>query len=155
MTVADANPHDMEPPLPAPSPESLPFWEACGRNELMLQRCHACGRAWFPPAGLCPHCWSRGWTWDSMSGQGVVVSFVVYRRPYHPHPSLMPPYVVAVVELAEGPRLATRLVAVEPDDVRCGMAVEVAFTEASEGWLLPLFRPAVPREASGGEASDE
>lgn len=121
----------------------------------MLQRCHACGRPWFPPSVLCPHCWAREWTWESISGRGVVVSFVVYRRSYHPHPSLVPPYVVAVVELAEGPRLATRLASIEPGDVRCGMAVEVAFTKVAEGLVLPLFRPTLPREVSGGEVRDE
>jgi uncharacterized OB-fold protein len=88
-----------------------------------------------------------------VSGRGTVFSFAVFRRAYHPHPSLAPPYVVAVVELAEGPRLATRLVGARPEDVRCGMAVEVALTEVGEGWVLPLFRPssvAAPRGAAPG-----
>ncbi len=126
-------------PLPRPSPESAPFWEACRDGELRLQRCRACGRFWFPPAVLCPECWSTEWTWDRTSGRGKIHSFVIYRRAYHP--AFPPPYVVAVVELTEGPRLPTRLTDVEPDRVRVGQPVEVVFAPVTGEVRLPLFRP--------------
>lgn len=126
-------------PLPRPSPESVPFWEACRNGELRLQRCRACGRFWFPPAVFCPECWSAEWTWERTSGRGKIHSFVVYRRAYHP--AFPPPYVVAVVELAEGPHLLTRLIDVEPDNVRVGQQVEVVLAPVTEEVRLPLFRP--------------
>jgi uncharacterized OB-fold protein len=53
------------------------------------------------------------------------------------------PFVTAIVELEEGPRLTTILVDVEPDPehVRCEMPVEVAFLDVDDGWALPVFRP--------------
>ncbi len=126
-------------PLPRSSPESAPFWEACRNGELRLQRCGACGRFWFPPGVICPECWSTEWTWDRTGGRGKIHSFVIYRRAYHP--AFPPPYVVAVVELTEGPRLPTRLTDVEPDRVRVGQPVEVMFAPVTEEVHLPLFRP--------------
>lgn len=124
-------------PLPRPSRESGPFWEACRNGELRLQRCRACGRFWFPPAVFCPECWSVEWTWEPTSGRGKITSFVVYRRAYHP--AFPPPYVVAVVELLEGPRLTTRLIDGDVDSIRVGQDVEVEFARVGDV-RLPLFR---------------
>jgi uncharacterized OB-fold protein len=128
-------------PLPQPSPESEPFWEACRREELQLQRCTACGAFRFPPAGLCPECWGREAAWVRLSGRARVHSFVVYRRAYRPVFQERIPYVVAVVELEEGPRFLTQLVEVDPADVQVGEPVEVVFVPTAEGFRLPYFRP--------------
>jgi uncharacterized OB-fold protein len=132
-------------PLPVPSPESEPFWDACRRHELALQRCEPCGTSWFPPSALCPRCLGEAWHWEATSGQGSVYSFVVFRRVYHPGFADDIPYVVAVVELEEGPRLPTRLVGIAPEDVRCDMPVEVVFDDVTEAVTLPKFRPAPAR----------
>ena len=130
------------PPLPQPSAETQPFWDACRGGELQLQRCGRCGHFWFPPAPQCPECWSRDYQWERVSGRGTVFSFVVYHRVYHPSFRDQVPYTVAVVHLAEGVRFMTRLIDVRPADVRVGMAVEVAFTPLTDEITLPLFRPA-------------
>ncbi len=129
------------PPVPRPSVESEPFWEAVQRGELRIQRCARDGELFFPPAARCPRDWSAEWTWEPVSGRGTVFSFVVFQRPYHPAFREAIPYAVAVVELAEGPRLVTRLVDVAPAEVRVGMPVEVVLTTVTEGTTLPLFRP--------------
>lgn len=137
------------PPLPRPSMESAPFWEACQRGELRLQRCARCGEFWFPPALRCPRCWSSEWKWEKTSGRGTLFSFVVYQRSYHPAFREALPYVVGVVELAEGPRMPTRIIDVAPESVRCGMPVEVAFTPVSDEIQLPFFRPSA--DTMGGQ----
>ena len=119
----------------------MPFWEACRRHELLLQRCGRCDSFWFPPSAVCPRCLSESWGWEPTSGKGTVYSFVVFHRPYHPGFADEVPYVVAIVELEEGPRLPTRVVGVACDDVRCDMPVEVVFDDATETVTLPLFRP--------------
>lgn len=129
------------PPVPRPPPESQPFWDAAQRGELRIQRCARDSELFFPPAARCPRDWSTEWTWERVSGKATVRSFVVFQRSYHPAFRGALPYAVAVVELAEGPRLVTRLVDVAPADVRVGMPVEVAFTTVTEGTTLPLFRP--------------
>ncbi len=129
------------PPLPQPTVDSQPFWDGVARGELLLQRC-ANGHRWFPPGPLCPECWSREWTCVKASGRGTIHSFVTFRRSYHPAYRDRLPYVVAIVELEEGPRFTTRLVDVDPDDVRVGMPVTLEIAHVA-GVPLPLFT--VPR----------
>jgi uncharacterized OB-fold protein len=95
---------------------------------------------WFPPAGICPHCLSDDTGWQQVSGRGRVYSFVVFHRAYHPAFEL--PYVVAVVELDEGPRLLSNIVDVEPQRIRCGMHVVVKFEDRSPEISVPKFSPA-------------
>lgn len=125
--------------LPQPTPESRPFWDACVRHELLLQRCADCARFWFPPGNRCQHCWREQFEWEPVSGYGQVHSHTVYRRAYAPDLGL--PYVVAIVELDEGPRMATNIVECTPETVRVGMSVEVMFTDIGPDATLPSFRP--------------
>jgi uncharacterized OB-fold protein len=61
-------------------------------------------------------------------------------RVYHPAFADKVPYVVAVVQLAEGPRVLTNIVGVPPDHVRCEMPVGVVFDERGD-MTIPQFRP--------------
>jgi len=81
-----------------------------------------------------------------VSGDGRVFSYVVYRRTYHP--AFPAPYVVALIELAEGPRLISNVIGCEPEDVEIGMAVEVTFRSAGD-FELPCFMPAKAQEGQG------
>jgi uncharacterized OB-fold protein len=125
-------------PRPRPAPESAPYWEAAKAHRLMLPRCHACGQFWFPPSQRCPHCLSSDFGWEDVSGRGRIYSFVVFHRVYHPAFESDVPYVVAIVELDEGPRLLTNIVGTSPDNVRCDMRVAVVFEDRGE-FLLPKF----------------
>jgi hypothetical protein len=51
------------------------------------------------------------------------------------------PYVLAIVELAEGVRMMTNVVGCPPDTVRIGMPVEVVFDDVTPEVTLPKFRP--------------
>ena len=130
-------------PIPLPTPETRPFWEAARRHELQLRRCRACGRHHFYPRAACPHCLSADLEWRRASGRGTLHTFTVVHRGQRDFP-LPAPYVIAIVELAEGPRLMTNLVGVapEPDVIRIGMPVEVTFDDVSPDVALPRFRPA-------------
>lgn len=128
-------------PVPRASVESEPFWEAVRHHELCFQRCARDGKLFFPPASRCPRCWSAEWSWDRVSGRAVVFSFVTFQRSYHPAFRGALPYVVAIVELDDGVRFTTRLTDIRPEEVRVGMAVEVAFAAVGDGNVLPLFRP--------------
>jgi len=128
-------------PFPKPTPDSQPFWDACRAGELRLQRC-ANGHWRFPPAPLCPECWTHEATWERTRGRGSVIAHVTFRRVYHSAFAPLIPYTVAIVELEEGPRLTTRLVGVGPDEVKGGMPVEVTFEPVGNDVTLPLFTPA-------------
>lgn len=141
MADADSNPHTAKP-LPVPSPESRPFWQAARNHQLVLPRCNRCEKSWFPPSCLCPHCLSDDTGWQEVSGRGRVHSFVVFHRVYDPAFAREVPYVVALVELDEGPRLLSNIVDVEPHRIRCGMHVVVKFEDLSPEISVPKFSPA-------------
>jgi uncharacterized protein len=128
-------------PAPRPSPESARYWQAAREHRLEIQRCKACGRFWFPPSQSCPHCLAADFAWTPVSGLGKVFSFVTYHRVYHPAFANEVPYVVALVELAEGPRLLTNIVGVAPDAVTCDMPVQVTFDDYEDGVAVPKFTP--------------
>lgn len=128
-------------PVPRPSPESLPYWQAAREHRLVIQHCDACGQFWFPPSQSCPHCLASNFTWLPASGRGKVFSFVTYHRVYHPAFAKEVPYVVALVELDEGPRLLTNIVGVPPEQVVCDMPVQVTFEDYDGGIAVPKFAP--------------
>lgn len=98
----------MEMPKPEPSDLSRPFWDALREGHLVFQRC-ACGHAFLPARRHCPACLKSEPQWERASGQGTLVSWVVYHTAYHPAFEARLPYNVALVQLAEGPRLLTNM----------------------------------------------
>ena len=134
--MADAQ--QIRKPVPRPSPESALFWEGAKEKSLMVPRCESCGRFWFPPSQRCRHCLSPDFAWREVSGAGRIYSFVVFHRVYHPAFEADVPYVVAIVELDEGPRLLSNIVGAPPEDVRCDMRVRVVFEER-DGVTIPQF----------------
>ncbi len=129
---------DPQPPLPQPDALTAPFWDACRRGSLEVSACSDCERLFLPPGPCCPTCWSTRLTSRAVSGAGRVFSFVVYRRTYHP--GLPAPYVVALVELDEGPRLISNIVGCAPEEVAIDIPVQVRFEEAGD-FMLPRFAP--------------
>lgn len=128
-------------PRPRPAPESVPYWEAAKSHRLEIPHCNACGHYWFPPSRSCPNCLAADFTWTQVSGNGKVYSFVTFHRVYHPAWEGEVPYVVALIELDEGPRLLSNIVGIEPDKVQCDMPVKVAFDDIAPGVSLPKFTP--------------
>lgn len=51
------------------------------------------------------------------------------------------PYVVAVVEIDEGPHLMTNVVGSAPDQVRIRMKVRMTFRQVADAVALPVFEP--------------
>jgi uncharacterized OB-fold protein len=127
--------------LPTPTPETQPFWDGTRAGELRLQRCDACSHSYFPPRPFCPKCASRKVSWYKASGRASLYSYVIHHRPV---PGYTPPYSIAVVELAEGPRMMTNIVGCPqtPEALELDMALEVTFTPVSDTITLPQFKPA-------------
>lgn len=131
-----------------PTPETEHYWEGTRAHELRLQRCSRCAQTYFPPRPFCPACASREVEIVVASGRATLHSYVINQRPT---PGFDAPYSIAVVELAEGPRLMTNIVGCEQtrEALRLDMDLEVVFEECSDEITLPLFRPA---GADGGGA---
>jgi uncharacterized OB-fold protein len=135
-------PDEYRGPIPVPLPETRPYWEAARRHELTLPFCTACGAFFFYPRAVCPTCLSGALEGRRVSGRGRLLTFtIVYRGP-RDFP-LATPYVLAMVELDEGPRLMTNLIDVEPEPERLeiGLPDEVTFVDVNDEIGLPHFRP--------------
>jgi uncharacterized protein len=128
--------------IPAVTDLTKPYWESARAGRLVTQRCRSCGRIWHPPLPACPHCHSTDIGWREVCGSGTVYTYTVVRHATHAALADRIPYVVAIVELAEGPRLVTGITGCAPDDVRVGMAVRACFREVADGVTLPYFEPA-------------
>jgi len=136
-------------PVPVVDEQSLPFFEGAARGELMIRRCRACGYAMWPASHsgslplspVCHSCFSRELDWVAASGTATLYSFTVVHQP-HPGFEDDVPYNVALVELAEGPRLLSAVVGCDNADLRVGMPLEVVFEARSPDVSIPKFRSA-------------
>ncbi|CAN5341633.1 Zn-ribbon domain-containing OB-fold protein [soil metagenome] len=115
-------------------PEIQPFWEAAAQGRLLVRTCEACGRAFWYPRALCPLCGSLRTGWMAASGRGTLFAFSEMRK-------AEVPYILAYVELAEGPRLMTNMIDCTFERLRIGMPVTVRFMAATEGRAVPAFTP--------------
>ena len=147
----------MEPnrPLPQPiTPEAKPYWDGLKERKLRLPKCQDCGQTFFYPRVLCPRCQSRRIGWTEASGKGRLHAFGIAHQAFNRAFKVAPPYVLALIELEEGPRMMSNLINVQadPNVVKCDMPVEVVFTEVADGVTLPLFQPARPDDRTAGGA---
>jgi len=99
------------------------FWEAASQGTLLLQRCGQCNHMQHYARPMCVACWSPNVSWEAAAGTGVIWTFTVVGMPGHPAWRPDTPYVLAIVELDEGPRLMTNIVDCRPDDIAVGQRV--------------------------------
>jgi uncharacterized OB-fold protein len=134
-------------PVPVPDRDTQPFWDACARGELLIQRCGSCGTFLWQPRPVCSHCQTPDPVWTKVSGDGVVASWAVMRPPTLPAYADMVPFVVLLVELEQGVRLLGYLVddagALLKTDgaaegLRMGSPVGLRFHEQA-GFCLPCW----------------
>jgi uncharacterized protein len=132
-----------EKPRPAPIPDadSAPYWSAAREGRLVVQRCDSCGHHQLYGRALCASC-GGGVSWVDASGRGTVASWTVIRQNYSRPFRNWTPYVVALIDLEEGPRVMTNLVGCNPEDVSTGMKVVARFEAVSEDAGIALFEPA-------------
>lgn len=126
--------------LPRITEAARPFWTALREGKFVTTRCQACGEISFPPRLLCPACLSDQREWITLSGRGKIYAFTLNRivpRGYVPEA----PYVTAMVDLEEGPRLLTRLENAAYDQLQIGQAVKVAFKTLTDEITFFYFEP--------------
>ena len=128
-------------PDPIATPETQPFWDGCRQGELRLQRCRDCDHVQFPPRRYCSGCLSDQLDWEQASGRAVVRSWTVVTLPSSPAFVADLPFVMALVQLEEGPTMLSGIRGCESDTVYIGMLVEVEFEARSDQIHLPYFHP--------------
>jgi uncharacterized protein len=110
-------------PIPEVDPLSEVYFKAAAEGTLLIQRCPACSHRQHYPRLVCTRCGNSP-DWEAASGRGQIYTFTVIRQAGMPGFRDEVPYVIALVDLEEGPRLMGNLPGCDPDDVRIGMPVE-------------------------------
>lgn len=123
-----------------PSALTAPYWDAAERHRLVIQQCRECRRWQHPPRPICLSCASTTLDFEPVSGRASVYTFTVVERALVSTLRDQIPYVLAIVTLAEGPRLMTLLRGCPAPDSRVGMDVAVDFEQVG-AVTLPVFRP--------------
>ena len=127
--------------LPTIEAESEPYWDALRDGRLLIKRCDACGRHHSYPRPFCPHCWSDSVAWEDASGDATLYTFSIVRvNDLPPFPERVP-YVAAIVELREGPRMMTNVVDCQFDELRIGMPLRVQFRDIGDDVTITVFSP--------------
>jgi uncharacterized protein len=131
-------------PLPRPiSPElTRPFWEAAKRHELVMPRCKTCDQLFFYPRSECPRCLSDHLEWVRVSGRGHLHTYTIVYQPANAAFRDDTPYIYAVVQLDEGPRMVSNVVQCELDVVQVDMSLEAIFDDVTPECTLVKFKPA-------------
>jgi uncharacterized OB-fold protein len=127
-------------PLPEVTSLTAPFWDAARDRRLVLQRCGSCERRRFPPEVGCPHCGSLAAEWAPVSGRATLYTWTVAHPPLLPYFQKRSPWLIAVVQLEEGPRLVTNLTGISPEECEIGMPLECQFDAINDGVTLIAFR---------------
>jgi uncharacterized OB-fold protein len=126
--------------LPPISPESEAYWQGCRDGKLLLQSCAGCGHIQFYPRLLCTACGGEELGWHEASGNGAVKSFTIIRRAVSAAYEPDAPYVVALIELAEGPTMMSNVVDCDVESVAIGMPVQVSFEAYTDRVSVPVFK---------------
>ncbi|CAN5767151.1 OB-fold domain-containing protein [soil metagenome] len=139
MTPPGGNdgPSRFEPPV---SELEQPFWDATREQRLVLQWCAACDAAIHYPREACPRCLDTNLEWRTASGAGTVYAASIMPTPGNPSMAGREPYVVALIELAEGIRMMSNVVGCPPDAVTVGAAVRIAWEPLTDGRHLPVWQ---------------
>lgn len=130
-------------PLPKPTPVTQPFWDGTKAHRLVLPKTPE-GRFFFYPRPIAPGTAATAVSWGEVSGRGTVYSFTIDRRGTAPAFAAETPYVIAIIQLDEGPLMTSNVVGCAPDEVRIGMAVEAVYEEVNAEITLVKFRPIAP-----------
>ncbi|CQD18453.1 putative nucleic-acid-binding protein containing a Zn-ribbon [Mycobacterium europaeum] len=113
--------------IPVIDPASAPYWQAARQGRLLIAHCRACATVHHYPRPFCPHCWSDDVVPVQASGSGILYTYsTVYVNDLPPFRDRVP-YIAAIVELAEGPRVMTTIEGVPHEQLRIGMAVTAEF----------------------------
>lgn len=125
-------------PVPDLRGEEREFFERCQQGQLPIQLCLACERHVFYPRAVCPYCDGKRLAWREACGRGLIHTFTVqFRRPsgYGEEP-----YITAIVDLEEGVKMMSRIMAA-PESVFVGQRVRAAWATISGAVRVPVFVP--------------
>lgn len=133
---------DVRKPLPVSTEWSRPFWEGARQHKLLLKKCARCGHIDHPPYLFCTECMAEEHEWIPASGKGTLYSYAVntFGVPFPFWDDM--PYVLAIIDLDEGPRVISNIVECDLERLENQMKLEVVFDDVSPEVTLPKWKPA-------------
>ena len=128
--------------IPTPDLETQPFWDGLREGRFLIRHCNTCGEDFFYPRPFCPQCWSADVAWKTASGRATLYTYSIVHQNDLPPFGERVPYVAAIVELEEGPRVMTNVEGCEHDAIHIGMPLVVDFKPLTDDVTIAVFRPA-------------
>lgn len=125
-------------------PETRAYHGALARGEITIQRCRSCGHKQHYPRPFCLKCLSIDLVLEPISARSTLYAFTINHVHSNPAFKAAVPFVMALVEVADGIRIMARLIDVDPtpEAVQIGMVLEPASFSDPAGSAMPAFRPA-------------
>lgn len=124
---------------PVPTLDTIRFWKGCKRRKLLIQHCHDCHQYQFYPRNFCSSCMSADVEYVNASGIGKVKSYTIVHRAISPAYANEVPYVIALIELEEGPVMMSNIIDCDLKDVSIGKQVQVVFEDWTDEITIPKF----------------
>lgn len=129
-----------EKPKPKITPGAQHYWDCATKERFVIPQCKDCDSVFFYPRMWCPFCFSQNLGWHNASGNGKVYSFsIIYQAPFPAYKNAVP-YVLAIIELEEGPRMMANVLNCDPQSIAIDMPVGVIFEERGD-MKIPQFQP--------------
>jgi uncharacterized OB-fold protein len=86
-------------------------------------------------------CHSADLAWIPASGRGQVYTYTVVYHATHAAMADKVPYICALIQLEEGPRVLTNLRKCTEEEAHIGMPVRLTFEPLTDEISLPQFEP--------------
>ncbi|MDV3124596.1 Zn-ribbon domain-containing OB-fold protein [Mycobacterium sp. 21AC1] len=131
--------------IPTIDAASAPYWAAAREGRLLITRCSVCAKVHHYPRPFCPYCWSEDVHPVQASGTGTLYTYsTVFVNDLSPFKERLP-YIAAIVQLTEGPRLLTTIEGADPHNLRVDVPVDAVFRPVDENDpaspFLTIFTP--------------
>ncbi len=111
------------------------FLEGCKNQKLLFQQCEKCKKVIWPYSYACPDCLSVNFQTVKSNGIGSIYAFTILNVSFHKSFKDKIPYVVAIVELFEGPKILTNIVETPFEFIKCGAEVKVLWEKAGDTFI--------------------
>lgn len=125
-------------PKPSVYVDTTPFWNGAAAGKLVLQYCKDTQQFQHYPRPVSIFTGSRNLDWREVSGKGEIYACTVVRVP-GPGLDGRLPLSVVTVQLDEGVRILGNILGAEPDTVKIGQRVQVAWDRLTDDVRYPAF----------------
>jgi uncharacterized protein len=119
-----------------------PFWDSLKQRNIKVQRCTSCQKFRHIPKEICAECYSTSFSWEPVSGRGVIYTYTIVHRAPTPAYQAAAPYALVHVAMDEGFRMVGSMTGIPPESVAIGAAVTIVYTDLSPEWTIVEFEPA-------------